>query len=342
MTAFYVDVSHHDRARRGRALDWVAIRQHTSQVMVARATYGDPSGWNRDSRYHAEFHTGAKAAGFDVRGSYHNLVKGDQSSINRQVDWLRREMDAVGAVWAMLDVERYPELVTSDMWPRWDDVQQFCDRWHAVDKRVLTAYIPGWLYGSYYAGRDVRALRTPLVESDYGSNPGGLPTSAYAARGGDGGRGWLPTGNTTPSVWQFSSECDMPGASGQTDINAFRGTAAQLRAFLVPATAPAPTPLTEEAMSYGQVTGNPTVWRSDGRTRVAMKNATAWAALVKAGAKLALFANEADLTDALGPVDTGREQVDVNALAAAMLPALQPIVQTAVQKALDGATIQVP
>lgn len=232
MTVFYIDVSHHDRDRRGSALDWGRIFDYTAPVMVARATYGDPAGYSPNTRYHAEFHSGAKAAGAQARGSYHNLIAGDAASINRQVDWLRREMDTVGAHFAMVDVERYPELVSNGLWPRWNDVQQFAARWHQVDDRVCLAYIPGWLYDGFYAPGDLKALGLPLVESDYGSKPGGLPAAAYSTRGGDGGRGWNSTGNLAPTVWQFTSEGDLPGASGQTDYNAFKGTTGQLVAFL--------------------------------------------------------------------------------------------------------------
>lgn len=236
MTVTYVDVSHHDWSRRGGQLDWAAVRRATSSVMCARATYGDPAGYNPITRHFADFVKGAKAAGVDVCGGYHNLIAGDQASINRQVDWLRRELDSAGAVWAMLDVERYPELVTNGKYPRWDDVREFCARWHAVDRRVLMVYLPQWIWSGHLSKPDLRVLGCPLVASDYGSNPNGNPTQAYAARGGDTGRGWTAYGGVTPTIWQYGSNADCPGASGLTDVNAYRGTEAQLRALLMGAT----------------------------------------------------------------------------------------------------------
>ena len=233
MTIYLVDVSHHDRARRGRALDWAAIRRHTSEAMIARATYGDPSGFSPDTRYFDEFQVGAKAAGFTLRGGYHNLVKGDAASISRQVDWFLRELDSHDCAWAMLDIERYPELVTNNLWPRWADVLRFRDRWAQVaDGRVLAYYLPQWLWSGHLGSPDLRALGGPLISSNYGSNLDGLPPAIYGARGGDSGAGWKPYGGVTPSIWQFGSDCDLPGASNKTDINAFRGSIDELRTLL--------------------------------------------------------------------------------------------------------------
>lgn len=232
-TTFFVDVSHHDRSRRKRALDWAAIRRNTSEVMIARATYGDPQGFSPTTRYFDEFQTGAKAAGFTTRGGYHNLIRGDAASIGRQVDWFLRTLDSQDCAWAMLDIERYPELVANNLWPRWADVMRFRDRWAKVaGGRVLTYYLPQWLWSGHLGSPDLRALGGPLIASNYGSNLDGLPPAIYDARGGNSGPGWKPYGHVTPAIWQFGSECDMPGASGHTDINAYRGTADELTALL--------------------------------------------------------------------------------------------------------------
>jgi GH25 family lysozyme M1 (1,4-beta-N-acetylmuramidase) len=251
VTVLYVDLSHHDVSRRGGLPDWAAIRQATSPVMCARASYGDPQGFNPPSRYFREFVSGARAAGFTLLGGYHNLVRGDQASINRQVDLLRREMDAAGANWAMLDVERYGELLTRNLHPRFADAVAFCQRWRAVDKRAITVYLPRWIWEGHMDRPDLRLLGAPLVASNYGSNPDGNPTAVYRARGGDAGVGWEPYGNVTPTVWQFGSNVDCPGASGATDVNAFRGSLADLTRILNPAAAAA-TPQQEDDMTPQQ------------------------------------------------------------------------------------------
>lgn len=232
MTTFWVDVSHHDRDRRRKPLDWAAIRKVTSPAMCARATYGDPDGYNPSTRYFAEFQQGAKAAGFTLRGGYHNLIRGDAAGIARQVDYFRRELDALGCNWAMLDIERYPELVDNGLWPRWSDVERFRDRWGQVESRVLTYYLPKWLWADHLGSPDLRVLGGPLVASDYGDNDSLAPAPLYTSRGGDSGRGWTAYGHVTPAGWQFGSRCQVTGATGTTDINAHRGSIDQLAALL--------------------------------------------------------------------------------------------------------------
>lgn len=232
MVAFTIDVSHHDWDRRGGNLDWHQVRAAGVEVVCIRATYGDPAGWHRDSRHFRDMARAARSAGLLV-GAYHNLVRGTTASIARQVDWLRSEMDAVGAVWAMQDVERYPELLTAGMQPQWEDAREWSDRWAAVDSRVCAHYLPRWIWTGYLGRPDLRALRGPLVASRY---PLGDATGAHAAlysrAGADQGPGWDAYGGVVPALWQFSSSASVPGANAKTDVNAFRGTVAQLRALL--------------------------------------------------------------------------------------------------------------
>jgi MrcB-like, N-terminal domain/Glycosyl hydrolases family 25 len=230
---FTIDVSQHDWNRRSGNLDWVAVRSAGIVGMCARATYGDPSGYHHPSYHFGDFVGAAKAAGVLVRGGYHNLVRGDQASINRQVDWLRRELDAYEANWAMLDIERYAELVSANMWPRWDDVRRFDDRWASLDDRVLVGYLPPWNWDKHLGQPDLRAFRGPLVASNYP-----LGDSAdeyrrlYARCGGDQGRGWASYGNRTSEGWQFSARAKVPGAASVCGVNAWRMTFDQLKAAL--------------------------------------------------------------------------------------------------------------
>jgi hypothetical protein len=231
---FTIDVSHHDWNTRGGNLDWTAIRDAGIAGMVARATYGDPAGFHYASYHFGDFANGAKAVGIGLRGGYHNLVHGDQASINRQVDWLRRELDAHDANWALLDIERYPELVTANLWPRWDDVRRFDDRWAAVDDRVLVGYLPPWNWRDHLGKPDLRDYRGPLVSSNY---PLDKTTDdfrrLYTRCGGDQGPGWAPYGNRVSEGWQFSSRAKVPGAAAHCDINAWRMSFDQLYALLV-------------------------------------------------------------------------------------------------------------
>jgi len=237
MTIFYADVSHHDWNRRGGQLDWPAVRAATSPVVCIRTTYGDPAGWNRPSYHFLDMASAARAAGFTVIGGYHNLITGDAASMRRQVDWLRRQLDSVpgGAEWAMADVERYPELMSSGMYPRWADVLRFQDAWYAADERVMAWYLPQWVWSRTDmspASPDLSRLLGPLVASRYPTTVDGGPSTVYQAAGGDSGPGWASYGGKRPDIWQFASSVNVSGASGNTDVNAYRGTLAQLTALL--------------------------------------------------------------------------------------------------------------
>jgi hypothetical protein len=230
---FTIDVSQHDWNRRSGNLDWVAVRSAGIAGMCARATYGDPSGYHYPSYHFGEFVRAAKAAGLFLRGGYHNLVRGDQASINRQVDWLRRELDAYDANWGMLDIERYAELVSANMWPRWDDVRRFDDRWAALEDRVLVGYLPLWNWSKHLGQPDLRALRGPLIASNYPLRDNvDEYRRLYARCGGDKGRGWASYGNRTSEGWQFSARAKVPGAASVCGVNAWRMTSDQLNALL--------------------------------------------------------------------------------------------------------------
>jgi hypothetical protein len=229
---FTIDVSQHDWDEGGGNLDWVAVRQAGIVGMCARATYGDPYGFNYPSYHFGDFVRAAKDADFPLRGGYHNLVRGDQASINRQVDWLREELDAHDANWALLDVERYAEMVPAVAWPLWDDVRRFDDRWAAVDNRVLVGYLPAWNWNNHLGQPDLRAFRGPMIASDYPVSGAADYRQLYARSGGDTGRGWASYGNRISEGWQFSSRALVPGAETACDMSAWRMSSDQLYALL--------------------------------------------------------------------------------------------------------------
>jgi hypothetical protein len=231
VTTFFIDVSHHDWDRNGGPIDWAAVAAAgMGSVVCARASYGDPIGFNPPSPRFGETMIATAAAGFTARGGYHNLIKGGPGSINRQVDLLRSTLDKFGAEWAMADVESYDELVHRDLVPNWSDVQRFHDRWYAVESRVMGWYIARWKWQAM-GSPNLTGLRGPLLNAQY---PGGsgTPQSIYRAGGGDHGDGWVPFGGRTPDCWQFTASAKVRGKAGTTDANAFRGTTADLVAML--------------------------------------------------------------------------------------------------------------
>ena len=231
---FTLDVSQHDWSLRGGNLDWVAVRKAGIAGMCARATYGDPSGFHYPSYYFGQFLNEAKKADLHLRGGYHNLVRGNQASINRQVDWLRRELDAYEANWAMVDIERYAELVSNNLWPRWDDVRRFDDRWATVDERVLVGYLPPWNWDKHLGHPDLRTFRGPLISSNYPlKHYADTFKHLYARCGGSKGVGWASYGHRVSEGWQYSSRAKVPGAAAVCDINAWRLSFNQLHDLLL-------------------------------------------------------------------------------------------------------------
>lgn len=126
---------------------------------------------------------------------------------------------------------------------------------------VALNYFPKWKWGEL--GSPSLAALTQrgigLVSSSYPNLTVAAAGQVYAAAGGDSGPGWDSYGGVTPLLWQFT---DRAADGGQrVDMNAYRGTVAQLAAALnpaapAPAPAPAPTPNPEDnmpAFSQGQL-----------------------------------------------------------------------------------------
>lgn len=261
MTTFYTDLSHHDWNRAKGEMNFAKIKGETSGCVVVRATYGDPEGTHYATQHFGDMIKQAKAAGFTLLGGYHNLVRGDLASIKRQVAWFRSELDKYGCNWAMVDIERFDELMENGQYPRWDDVQQFHDEWYRVDKRVLAWYLPDWVWQASLGSHSLTGLKGPLVASEYGSNPSdGSAANLYAKQGGDTSTKWHSYGGRVPEILQFGSNFVCDGASSHTDVDAFRGTFAQLTKLLIPTT-PEPTPPQEDGMEQKDKllydTGNP-------------------------------------------------------------------------------------
>lgn len=235
MTVIYADLSHYSYDRHGGLPDFAALKASGILAVCIRATYGDPVVFNPATRQFREMAQAAKAAGLFV-GGYHNLVHGDDASIARQVAYFKTELDAVGADWAMLDVEPYAALVSAGLWPRLDDAVRFEAAWTKADpNRRLAVYLAKWFWQrpSTQHGLDgvsIAALQGPLVSSNYPASGETSPVAIYATVGGDAGPGWQPYGGKVPEIWQFTSRAILPGVSSTEDVNAFKGTLEQFKA----------------------------------------------------------------------------------------------------------------
>lgn len=103
----------------------------------------------------------------------------------------------------------------------------------AVGGNPRLVYLPHWWW-ERIGSPDLRPLAAAglaLVSSNY-------PTDGYT----ENGPGWTPYGGLTPTIWQYTSTGRLPGTVGALgDMNAYRGTIAELRAFLNGPTPEGPT-----------------------------------------------------------------------------------------------------
>lgn len=101
----------------------------------------------------------------------------------------------------------------------------------AAKMRVRLSYTPRW-YWQQLGSPDLTGLTARgigVVSSNYPNPSIPDPAQDYAADGGDSGPGWAPYGGITPLLWQFT---DAGVEQQRMDFSAFRGTAAELAAFL--------------------------------------------------------------------------------------------------------------
>jgi|GEM_PF-1086476 len=156
------------------------------------------------------------AAGL-IPGSYHWLIAGAAAA---QADHFH---DIAGPGIVMLDIEDPTNTPTTA------DVDAFVARWKSLDPRTLLMY--GGRYGPL--GKTTTSADGPLWLADYGANAAGDPVTVYAGRGGDAAAQWTRgfNGWTGPTIWQYGSRGTVPGIAGNVDMDAFRGTLAELQAL---------------------------------------------------------------------------------------------------------------
>lgn len=144
----------------------------------------------------------------------------------------------------MVDVE--PEASSA---PTVADFLAFATECAKLGLRVKLAYLPEWYWRDRLGSPDLGALKSAgvgVISSNYPRSASGGTLATYTQDGGDSGPGWNSYGGITPLMWQFADDDPIDGQ--QVDINAYRGTAAELAAFLgEPWDAPpaGPTPPTD-------------------------------------------------------------------------------------------------
>ena len=233
-TLFGVDISEHQ--------DGMSLKQ-AAREGVDFAIVRTTDGTYRDRCYHSHLED-AEAAGL-VTAAYHYLRNPSEgTTVQQQVQASLEVMgDKKRPMW--IDVETTAGLHV-------DHIRACKREFEKHGVRVIGAYS----YVPYWEGRispsepDSHEFGAFWVAA-YGQNPRGNPREIYP---GDQHRQWdYPLGNQKPALWQYGSNAQVAGYS--VDINAYRGTKAELRALF--SGKPAPNDeLSEDEMSklYKQIT----------------------------------------------------------------------------------------
>lgn len=209
-TIFGVDVSEHQDG-----MSLAQAKREGMEFAVIRTTDGTYK--DRCYRSHLE---DAESAGM-LTAAYHYLRNPSEgTSVAQQV---QASLDVMGGkkrpMW--IDVETNAGLHV-------DHIRACKREFEKHGVRVIGAYS----YVPYWEGRvapsepDSHEFGAFWVAA-YGGNPRGKPHDIYP---GDHHRQWdYPLGNQKPALWQFGSNAQVAGYS--VDINAFRGTRAELEAL---------------------------------------------------------------------------------------------------------------
>lgn len=229
-TLFGVDVSEHQ--------DGMSLK-HANLEGIEFAIIRTTDGTYKDRCYRSHLED-AEGAGM-LTAAYHYLRNPSEgTSVAQQV---QASLDVMGdkkrPMW--IDVETNAGLHV-------DHIRQCKREFEKHGVRVIGCYS----YVPYWEGRI--APREPDTHefgafwvAAYGGNPRGAPREIYP---GDNHRQWnYPLGNQKPALWQFGSNALVAGHS--VDINAYRGTRAELEALFT-----GHKPKEEEDVSnlYSQIT----------------------------------------------------------------------------------------
>lgn len=211
MTIFGPDISSYEHGLNVAALP--------DPFIIAKVTEGT---YYRDADW-PTFRDQAKASGKLLAG-YHFVTGEDPGrQAANLASWIGDKSIPV-----MLDFEP-----TGNSHPSHAQQLAVADAIKALGMRVKLSYTPRW-YWQQLGQPDLTGLTARgigVVSSAYPNTSIPAPATDYAADGGDNGPGWAGYGGITPLIWQFT-DAAVDGGQRVGDMNAYRGTVAQLAAFL--------------------------------------------------------------------------------------------------------------
>jgi GH25 family lysozyme M1 (1,4-beta-N-acetylmuramidase) len=232
MTLFGIDVSAHQ----GGGIDWSKVRGDGMTFMLARASIGtapDSFRTSSDNRYFRRNVVGAKAAGFGLIGAYHYLENGldGREQAKRFLGYVSDVIDP-NDIALMADVEERGLTVAA--------YDAFVDELHReLPAHPRLTYSGRWYWDGVWSNPN-RAAIGPLDASRYVSVAAGTTLPWRQAWAKVPSSWWTVTygGWRVASILQFTSQGHVAGYGGPLDVNAFRGSMAELRGLLLPALPP--------------------------------------------------------------------------------------------------------
>ncbi|WP_083286109.1 peptidoglycan DD-metalloendopeptidase family protein [Corynebacterium sp. HMSC08C04] len=225
-TIYGIDISEHNDG-----LSCVRAKQEGVEFAIIRLC----DGTHVDRVFHSHL-ADAEQAGMLVSTYWYLRAPSEGTSIAQQVDVIDQQMGGRRDLPVWIDVEsvdmNYPAsdprrylLVEKDVW----DAKRELER---RGYHVPGIYTGRWYWENMRGGEPSMNGLGNLWASNYGVNNGaGDPRSLYASEGGDRHPGWdYPLGDRKPDLLQYGSRGTVAGRPN-VDINAYRGTKAELKAL---------------------------------------------------------------------------------------------------------------
>ena len=205
MTTYGLDI-----AKYQDGLDLSTARSQGFAFCMAKCT----EGISEVDRTYARFRDQAKASGL-MFSAYHFLTTNANPT-----DQAHFCVNNLGdkSIPIMLDVEKEGNSI-----PQLSHVKEFISAAHNAGGRVSLCYIPEWYWRDYMGSPSLKGLPA-IVQSSY-VNGTGFASAIYP---GDNSNHWAGFGGIGPTLLQYSSSGKYSGYRGTIDVNAFKGTEAQL------------------------------------------------------------------------------------------------------------------
>lgn len=245
-----IDISEHNDG-----LSCVKAKQEGMEFAIIRicdGTYVDPV-------FHSHL-ADAEQAGMLISTYWYLRAPSEGTTIAQQVDVIDQQMGGRRDLPVWIDVEsidnRFPPGDPRHYLLRGEDVWEAKRELERRGYRVPGVYSGAWYWENMPGGEPSMQGLSALWCSNYGDNNGaGEPRALYTSEGGDRHPGWdYPLGDRKPDLLQFGSRGTVAGHPN-VDINAYRGTKAELRALFSGKNPPNEEPSEEEMNKlYKQLT----------------------------------------------------------------------------------------